>query len=99
MHGIAQKHPNLAIIHFPESPAVLPLCAHGVRTIFKKPGFIKMYRTVCWVPNQLADSFLNLRDNTFFIPLRIGEEMLKCLMVTVWNCLFHIGHILPLGSK
>ena len=88
------KNACLAIFGFTESAAPLPSDTNGFISLFGNAGFVNYQTAIVFTANKPIRIIGKLIDNRLVIPWRIGQKVLKDLIVRIWNRFSHTFHVL-----
>src|SRR5665811_953185 len=89
-----RKNAGLAIFDFAELATPLSRDAYGLVSLFWHAGFVNYQAAVISAANQKIRITGNLTNNPVFVPWRICQEVLKNLIVRIWNRFSHTFHVL-----
>jgi hypothetical protein len=87
----ASEHPDLAIVHFPQTPVPLSSHPNGLVAFFGNRAFIDNQETVLGLSKSRIHIVGNLIQNGSVAPRRLRNEVLIGLVVDIRH---HFGHAL-----
>ena len=92
-----RKNADLAIVHLALTPAPLALNTHRIFAFLGKAAFIDEQTAVGGTAQPLIGFPCHLVEDRTMIPWRVGEHVLKELLIRIDDRFFHALHVLSFG--
>ena len=93
--GIAQKHPNWAVLHFSDRAAILPGDTSRVTAFLEKPGFVEDQHAV-GIPQRLPAIGAQLVADGVGVPIGAAQQILEAVGSRLTADFRHLPAILAL---